>query len=326
MIANEIGIVVIGRNEGSRLMDCLKSVKSVENFTVYVDSGSTDGSAQAAERLGAYVVLLDPSQPFTAARARNEGFTVLRKLRPGIHLVQFIDGDCELDENWLSTAVDFIKKRTDTAIVCGRRRERHRSASIYNALCDMEWNTPVGQAASCGGDSLVRATAFEAVGGFRRQLIAGEEPELCFRLRQAGWLIWRLDAEMTRHDAAITRFGQWWVRAVRSGYGTTELALLYWRSPLASHWKKQLISAVLWSFLIPSIIALGSLWSLSVLYAVLLYPLQICRIALSRTGPSFESWSYACFIIVAKFAEFQGILKFFWRTFHRKSVELIEYK
>ena len=36
---------------------------------------------------------------------------------------------------------------------------------------------------------LVRVEAFEAVGGFRPELIAGEEPELCMRLREKGWKI-----------------------------------------------------------------------------------------------------------------------------------------
>ena len=170
-------------------------------------------------RLGATVVKLDTSRPFNAARARNEGFATLTAQNRNIRFVQFVDGDCELDGNWLATAVPFLSGRNDVGVVCGRRRERHPEKSVYNALCDLEWDTPIGEAAACGGDSLVRADAFKAVGGFDARLIAGEEPELCARLRQAGWKIWRLDAEMTCHDAAMTRFGQWWKRAVRSGYG-----------------------------------------------------------------------------------------------------------
>ena len=49
-----------------------------------------------------------------------------------------------------------------------------------------------------GGDVMMCAAAFEAVGGYRGDLIAGEDPEICVRLRAAGWHIWRLD---TRNDA-----------------------------------------------------------------------------------------------------------------------------
>src|SRR5450631_4153088 len=108
MISDNAGIVIIGRNEGKRLINCLRSVQSNVKCTVYVDSGSTDGSVQAAVQLGANVVTLDTDQPFTAARARNEGFAALRKLRPDIQLVQFIDGDCELDKDWLDKAATFM--------------------------------------------------------------------------------------------------------------------------------------------------------------------------------------------------------------------------
>jgi glycosyltransferase involved in cell wall biosynthesis len=325
MILDKIGIVVIGRNEGDRLINCLRSVQSNVKCLVYVDSGSSDGSTQAAERLGAYVVALNTNQPFTAARGRNEGFAVLRKLRPDIQFVQFIDGDCELDKNWLYTAAAFIAQRDDLAIVYGRRRERYPSASIYNRLCDIEWDTPVGQTFACGGDSLVRTHAFEAVGGFRAQLIAGEEPELCVRLRESGWKIWRLDAEMTRHDAAMTRFGQWWLRTTRFGYAMIEVLLLHWHSPFAI-WKAELARVIFWVGILPALIGIATLMYPKVLVAALIYPLQVCRIAVSRGPASSDSWAYASFITLAKFAEFQGIMTYYWRRLHRRSIEWIAYK
>jgi GT2 family glycosyltransferase len=325
MISDDIAVVVIGRNEGKRLLDCLASIQSDVKCIVYVDSASSDGSAQAAERLGARVVDLDAGQPFTAARARNEGFAVLRKLRPDIRLVQFIDGDCELDKNWLNTVTAFIEQRNDVAVVCGRRRERYPSASVYNRLCDLEWDTPVGQTMACGGDSLVRAGAFEAAGGFRPQLIAGEEPELCLRLRERGWKIWRLDVEMTRHDAAMMRFGQWWSRAVRFGYGTTEVAVLHWHSPLAA-WKTQLARAVFWGGMLPALIGLAALAQHLALFAAVIYPIQVLRLAITRGPISSKSWTYAFFVTLAKFPEFQGVLKFCWYKLRRQSSVLIEYK
>src|SRR5262245_51583875 len=172
-----VGVIVIGRNEGQRLVDCLKSVKLESDCIVYVDSGSTDGSVAAAKQLGAMAVELDMARPFTAARARNEGLAALRSSRPDIQFVQFIDGDCELVKGWLQAALTFITQRSDVAVVCGRRRERYPDASVYNWLCDLEWDTPVGEAAACGGDALMRAAALEAVSGFLPHLRAGEEPE-----------------------------------------------------------------------------------------------------------------------------------------------------
>ena len=78
---------------------------------------------------------------------------------------------------------------------------------------------------------MLRANTLEAVDGYREDLIAGEEPELCVRLRTKGWRIWRLDAEMTLHDAAMTCFSQWWRRAVRAGYSYGQGAHLHGSPP-----------------------------------------------------------------------------------------------
>ena len=325
MVSNLVGAVVIGRNEGARLITCLTSLRENVALIVYVDSGSSDGSVEAAERLGAFVVPLDTSSPFTASRARNAGFATLKALNPELRFVQFIDGDCEAVEGWLDTALEFLGQRDDVAITCGRRRERYPSASVYNRLCDLEWDTPVGQATACGGDSLMRVEAFESVGGFRAQLIAGEEPELCLRLRERGWKIWRLDADMTRHDAAMMRFRQWWMRTVRGGYALTEVSRLHWRSPFVI-WKREFARSIFWGGLIPSLTGASALVYPQALATLLIYPAQICRIAVARGVNSPQSWTYAAFMTLAKFAEFQGILTFYWRGLRGKASELIEYK
>jgi GT2 family glycosyltransferase len=325
LIRNDVGVVAIGRNEGARLIECLKSARSITSNIVYVDSGSTDGSPAAAERLGATVIKLDLDRPFTAARARNEGFVALKVLQPDIRFVQFVDGDCELSQGWLSAALPFIEQRENVAVVCGRRRERYPEMSVYNRICDMEWDTPIGQALACGGDSLVRVRAFEAVDGFRPQLIAGEEPEFCARLREKGWRIWRLNSDMSRHDVALSRFRQWWVRAVRSGYGYAEVAWLHRSSPYGIY-KRETIRAILWGGLAPLLIGLGALIHPAVLAAALIYPFQICRIAFTRGLTAPLSWAYALLMMLAKFAELQGILKFCWRRCRGLTAELIEYK
>jgi GT2 family glycosyltransferase len=325
MASDEFAAVVIGRNEGDRLVACFKSVQPTASCVVYVDSGSTDDSKQTAEQLGIQTLSLDPRAPFTAARARNEGFELVRQINPAIQFVQFIDGDCELVDGWLTAAIDFMKHHGDVALVCGRRRERYVSGSIYNKLCDFEWDTPVGQTSACGGDALVRAEAFESVGGYRAQLIAGEEPELCLRLSERGWKIWRIATEMTLHDAAMTRFSQWWVRTVRYGYGITQLLWLHGRtsSPL---WKRQFARSCLWGGLLPGAVLLASLMHPTALLIFAIYPLQVCRIAVTKKSMSTASWIYASYMVLAKFAEFQGVIKFYWIGLRRQPREIIEYK
>lgn len=181
-----IGLVAIGRKEGERLKRCFRLVPSGIPV-VYVDSELTDGSGEFARSTQATVVELDTARPFSAARARNEGFAALLGRYPDITFVQFVDGVCELEPHWLDLAMDLFETRPQIAAVCGRRRERYPNASLYNRMCDEEWNTPAGQADACGGDAMTRVKAFVDVGGYDAMMIAGEEPELCSRLRAAGW-------------------------------------------------------------------------------------------------------------------------------------------
>ena len=176
-----VGIVAIGRNEGERLHRCLNSVVGRGLTLIYVDSGSTDGSIKLARNLGVEVVELDFSRPFSAARARNEGFERLCQINPEIRFVQFVDGDCEVADGWLDRAIRTLEDHFDVAVVCGRRRERFPERTVYNRLADLEWDTAVGEAKACGGDAMMRVSAFQAAGGYDPTLIAGEEPDLCLR-------------------------------------------------------------------------------------------------------------------------------------------------
>lgn len=321
-----VGLVAIGRNEGDRLRKCLMSVLGQVGQVVYVDSGSTDGSVEMARSLGVVVVELDMTRPFTAARARNEGFKGLRELAPELVYVQFVDGDCEVVAGWLDKAVLFLNQRLDVAVVCGRRRERFPDSTVYNMLCDIEWDTPVGEAKDCGGDALMRVDAFERVGGYRDDLIAGEEPELCVRLRAAGWKIWRLGEEMTLHDAAMTRFGQWWKRTLRSGYAYAEGAHLH-GAPPEMHRVKETRRVWMWSLGIPVVIVSLAMWLwIWCLVLLLIYPVQVARLALRGTRSMRENWWRALFLVLGKFPEAIGQLTFLYNRLTGKTARLIEYK
>lgn len=325
----QVGLVVIGRNEGDRLRRCLHSVKGKVARAVYVDSGSTDGSLDVARSLGVDVVELDLSTPFTAARARNAGFTHLLSTDSQIEYVQFVDGDCEVVEGWLERAASELDANPNIAVVCGRRRERFPEQTIYNQLCDMEWDTPVGETQACGGDSMMRVKAFQQVGGFNPTLIAGEEPELCVRLRQKGWKIFRIDAEMTLHDAQMTRFGQWWKRAMRAGHAYAEGSWLHGGEP-ERHWVKETRSIWLWGLFIP-LLALGTAWLTHGLSLLLLlgYPLQFVRMFgnLRRKNISSKNAAfYALSCIVGKFAQVEGALGFLRIRLLGTKSTLIEYK
>jgi len=324
--ALQIGVVAIGRNEGQRLVRCLESVVKFVRRVVYVDSGSSDRSVETARAMGVDVVELDMRVPFTAARARNEGFRRLRVSAEGLDYVQFVDGDCELAVGWLERAALFLGDHENVAAVCGRLRERFPEQSVYNMLCDIEWDTPVGGAKACGGIAMLRVAAFESMRGFRADLIAGEEPELCVRLRAAGWSIWRLGEEMALHDAAMMRFGQWWKRSVRAGFAYSQGVDLHGARP-ERHFVRESISAWFWGLALPlAILAAALWWGPLALALLLIYPLQIFRIAMRGAQHSARRWWFAVFIVLGKFPEVLGQMKFFLHRYLGGPSRLIEYK
>lgn len=315
-----IGAVAIGRNEGARLVACLRSLAGRVDRVVYVDSGSTDGSLCAAAELGAEVVQLDLSRPFTAARARNAGFVQLMKTGQPPAFVQFVDGDCEIAAGWIGTARARLEADPGLAAVAGRRRELHPDASRYNRLVDAEWATPVGPARAIGGDAMLRAAALAEVGGYRDDLIAGEEPEMCLRLLRAGWRIERLDAEMTRHDAALIRFGQWWTRTRRAGHAFAEGAALHGRGP-ERHWVAETRRALLWGAALPAGVLASMALTPAAAALLLAYPLQVARLS-RRMG-----MERALFTTLGKFPEAMGALEYHLRrTRLGRPRGLIEYK
>lgn len=325
-----IGLVAIGRNEGDRLKACLDSAIAQVPIAhiVYVDSGSTDDSVAWATDLEISVLTLDLSIPFTAARARNTGYQYLCTQYPQLAFIQFMDGDCQLAPDWCTTALATLVAHKDVAVVCGRRREKFPEQSVFNLLCDMEWDTPIGEALACGGDALMRISALQQVDGYRGSLIAGEEPELCLRLRRHHWRILRIDADMTWHDAQITHFSQWWQRTVRTGYAYAEGAWLHGASP-DRHWVRESLRSWVWGFILP-ILLLTTLpgsqgWSLS---GGLVYVLLAAKICWNQH--SNHSWSasiqYALFCVLGKLPEAQGQLQFHWHRITGHTQQIVEYK
>lgn len=336
-----VGAIAIARNEGERLQRCLRSLVGACAGVVYVDSGSTDGSVAFARTLDVTVVELDLSKPFSMARARNAGLARLRELLPEVRYVQLVDGDCELATGWLETARAWLEQNPETVAVCGRRRERHPEASVYNRLCHLEWNTPIGRAKSCGGDALMRVAALTAAGGYNEALIAGEEPELCLRLRQAGGFIERIAADMTWHDAAIRSFRAWWKRTLRGGYGAMDVfTRLQGTVPAAEvPFHHLTISAISWTdrWLVAAAlcVATGGLLAgpsgaaLGLLPPLGLWLLQALRIARGVRGRA-DSWrralEYGFFTMLGKWAQRTGQRRYRRDVRAGRVIRIIEYK
>lgn len=330
-----IGVVVIGRNEGERLRKCLESVKENADRVVYVDSGSTDDSMVMAQAMGVEVHELDTSVPFCAARARNAGFAQLMQCHPQVEFVQFIDGDCEITQGWLSTATQVLSSRPEVAIVVGLLNERFPEVSIYNRIGEVEWNfSGTGEVKSVGGVFMVRRSAFESVGGFDITLTAGEEPELCHRLSQKSWIFLRLDRRMAWHDLAMTRFSQWWIRQVRNGYGSAYVGRGFGLPDFQLNNLRVRFWAI-WLIALPLVgvvvgisagVTAGLLSALSILA---IWPAQVVRVAIRnvhRVNSRPLALAYAFFVMTAYFPQMVGQAKYFADRLRKRSNRLIEYK
>jgi len=330
MSESRVGVVVIGRNEGERLLLALDSVSDGQRPVVYVDSGSSDNSCIRAAERGAIVLELDMSQPFTAARARNAGFDQLRKCHPNVKYVQFVDGDCEVDADWIDTAAAALDREPQVAAVCGYLKERYPERSIYNRICDVEWHLgPAGPTTTFGGNVMIRAIALDEVEGWNPRVIAAEDDELAVRLRQAGYQLVRLDRESMIHDIDMHHAWQWWRRAKRAGYAYAQVSDLHGAAPERKfvHEKRR---ALLWGLAVPAGALLMGPPTLGIsCLALARYPAVGARVAWQTRGRGFSwphsvAWGVSC--ALSAFPEALGIAKFHLDALQGRSSEIIEHK
>lgn len=323
-----ISVVVIGRNEGERLLRCLRSIRSADYpagrlEVLYADCGSTDNSCAAAELEGARVLRLQPQRP-TAAVARNAG---LEAARHG--LVHFFDGDTILHRDWLKKAVRALD---DPAFfgVFGRREEIAPRATVYNFWMHHDWYMPPGPSGACGGDVLFRRARLLRVGGYDPTLIAGEERDLCHRMiHDGGGAVLRLDEPMTLHDIDMHRFGQYWKRCVRSGYAYAQVAARYrdlraWRRTC----RRNLAHAVVLAAVVALSAVLGWWWLLAawgvLLCAAIARDAWRCR---RQVGSMGGALLYAVHHYLSKVPTTVGHLDYYLRRWRGAAPKgLIEYR
>jgi glycosyltransferase involved in cell wall biosynthesis len=324
-----ISIVIIGRNEGDRLASCLQSVDSIraEAELIYVDSASADRSSQVASDFGAQVIVLHGGIQ-TAARARNAGWQ--RALAP---YVLFLDGDTILNQGFPAAALKVLESEPSIAAVWGHRRELYPEHSLYNRVLDLDWIYPAGTTDYCGGDVVMRRSAIAEIEGYDPSLIAGEEPELCRRLRARGYRIMHIDFPMTRHDLNMMRFSQYWRRAERAGHAYAEISDRF-RGSADPMWlqesNRNLLSGVFWIGWLPVALMLGALKSLWIIPWLSLLPLLSARSAwkarYKASGKTMLLLLYGLHSHLQQIPILIGQLKYFLGRHAGEQRKQIEYK
>lgn len=323
--------IVIGRNEARRLDACLRAVTPLFDSVVYVDSGSVDQSVSIASSHAVAVIALDDSVPHCAARARNSGLARIRALGPHIRFLQFVDGDTILHPTWATSAIRALESSPDVAAVFGALHEEFPQASIYNRVCEVEWNrTPPGECAAFPGIVMVRIAAFDKVGGYDSAVLAAEDDELSIRMRRAGWRILRLDGVMGWHDARLSSFAQWWRRAARTGYAFAQVHALH-GGPPEHYFRRDIVRTLLWAVVVPGagIVGLCLAPRISALSVALLYASRAARAAIQcrRAGWSTRTaCAWGALSAIASFAHLAGLVRFWLDGLFRRRRSLIEHK
>lgn len=325
-----VGFVAIGRNEGEHLERCLRSIVRPGHLVVYVDSGSTDNSVAMARGMGVEVVDLDMSTPFTAARARNAGYARLMALQPDLAFVHFIDGDCHLADGWLVRALASLRADAGLGAVFGQRRELHPEHSVFNASCNLEWNTPLGGETPFGGEVLMRTAAFEAAGRYDPSVVASEDFECWLRLRAAGWRTERVDAVMSWHDARILGWHQWWKRSERTGHAFGQVASMHGDEGGRNGHRHDVKRSLRWGLVMPALL-LALAWptrGLSLLgFALYAVPAwRGYRYGIGRGWDPAATRGWAMLNAIVKFPEALGVLRWQWRRLTGGPLTIIEYK
>ena len=176
---------------------------------------------------------------------------------------------------------------------------------------------------------MMRVSALKESGGFNETMIAGEEPELCIRLVNNGWKIYRMGVDMALHDADMTRFSQWWKRSVRGGHAYAERRWLHRHDqepPLARETRSMAAYGLVLPLMIAALAWPTHGWSLVLLGA---YPVLVVRIRrhLTRRGfSSSDAWIHAGACTIIKVPQVAGWLQFHLNRLVRKRSSPIEYK
>jgi GT2 family glycosyltransferase len=203
-------------------------------------------------------------------------------------------------------------------------------ASVFNRLCDLEWQQPAGEVRTAGGRFMARARVFQEVGGFHPDVIAGEDDEFCIRVRRQGWKILMFEAPMASHDAAISSFRQWWRRNRRAGHAYAQVAALHGGGD-ERYFVRDRRRILIWGLILPlAALALAPFTHyISLPVLLCLYALQFAHIVRGcrkRGWSSRDARAYAFFTVISRIPALQGLLEYYWRRMWRRPMTIIEYK
>lgn len=198
-----ISIIVIGKNEGLRLTKCLESIYEIIEFyshlnfeVIYVDSKSDDDSILRAMKFS-NIQIFKITGKENAAFARNIG----AKEAKG-EILFFVDGDMELNKDFLSHAVkddqlihDCLTGHIDDYLYDKEDNFLSKKSRTYKSFIPKEEIV----IKSNGGIFLVKKEKWNAVSGMRTKYRRSQDIDFTIRLAEIGTDTIRIPSLIAKH-------------------------------------------------------------------------------------------------------------------------------
>ncbi|MHB1169161.1 MAG: glycosyltransferase family 2 protein [Longimicrobiales bacterium] len=200
MSRTSISVIVIGLNEAANLRRCFDSVHRAltrvrdivaSSELVFVDAGSSDDSTAIASAAVDRLIVFEGTA--SAAAARQAG------TRSAVgELFLFLDGDMELEPDWLGIALEHLHADERVAGITGMRCDRAAGSEtiVQENVYDVR---SLRRAQHFGGAVLLRRAVLEKAGGYDPGMPNAEEPDLYARILSAGYPVLELPVPFITH-------------------------------------------------------------------------------------------------------------------------------
>lgn len=197
--ATDISIVIIGRNAEWSIGRLLESVvarlpPNVTSEIIYVDSASTDCTLEIVARYPARIIRLSAGKRLCASAGRFVG----TQYATGQYIV-FLDSDMELLGGWLERAIRLLERRPDIAVVSGIQVDTGGGMGDQRLVAGGCSEDSFAEARFAGSAAMFRREVLAKAGTWNPHIVSDEEPELCLRIRRAGYRIVQLNSLSVRH-------------------------------------------------------------------------------------------------------------------------------
>ena len=191
----DLSVVIVTRNEETVIARCVESVlRETEGMSaevILVDSASTDSTLHVVAKFP--ITVLQITEPSLVSPSAGR-FVGTRESRGRI--VLFLDGDMVLAPGWIKAALCALQDPSTGGV----------GGWLYRVFPgeQLSFDHPVrrkspGEVRSLGGAGAYRRDVLDASGTFHPFMRGEEEKELCYRIRQQGYRILKVDAPMAYH-------------------------------------------------------------------------------------------------------------------------------